>query len=603
MPQTLQICIIDDSMDLCRELRGWLEQLGHRVTCSPAGQMQLSSLAVSPPQLIMLEVSRGIGVGMELFRKLEVHRQLRQVPLVVVSDDAELEYEMLDAFDFQTRPFDRDRILTCLQRLVEEKGKPQLFATIAPEQLSKFKNYLADCSGLHFSQHNQRILERGLLRRIQVLKMHSAQTYFRYLSATSPENYDELNKLLGLLTVGETSFFRYRSHRDALLKNVIPELVARNRASRRLRVWSAGCSTGEEPYSLAILLNEHFPELADWDVQILATDINKRALRLARQGIYGERALRLMEMPLREKYFQKRAGYHVIAPQVRHMVRFEYLNLQTDPFPTGLDAATDLDLMFCRNVLIYFEMETIRQIVIRFSQVLSPGGYLFLGHSETMQNVSDRFQRHHQQNAFYYQLKTIPTPSAEIAPLAAPVPRRAVKVLAAPVAENAEQLYQSALTAFDQEKFAAANNLLDRILATNPNDANALVGKGLVLANQGHYDEARLYCARAIRENDLLPAAYLLRGLILDMEGLLERALVEFQKVLWLDPLFIMAYYLSAKAYGRLARPDQLRRALRNTLRCLERASDPATIPFSGGLSRAVFLEIVRRDLADADRR
>ena len=127
-----------------------------------------------------------------------------------------------------------------------------------------------------------------------------------------------------------------------------------------------------------------------------------------------------------------------------------------------------------------------------------------------------------------------------------------------------------------------------------------MVGKGLLLANQGQYADARLHCARAIKEDDLLPEAYLLRGLILDMEGFLERALVEYQKVLWLEPAFVMAHYLSAKAYDRLADKDKKRRSLRNTLRVLEQTTGQTLIPFSGGLSRGVFLEIVRRELAEA---
>ncbi len=106
-----------------------------------------------------------------------------------------------------------------------------------------------------------------------------------------------MNKLLGLLTVGETSFFRYRSHREALLNYVIPRLLQKNKSQGKLRIWSAGCSTGEEPYSVAILLLENFPELIGWDVQILATDINKRSLSQAREGIYSERSLRMMEAP------------------------------------------------------------------------------------------------------------------------------------------------------------------------------------------------------------------------------------------------------------------------------------------------------------------
>lgn len=621
MTRRLKIYVVDDAMELCKDLRGWLSEAGHEVTCIPAGRLLLHTLSEYQPNLIVFGMTRYAGEGMELYRRLSNHRYLRRVPVIVVSDDDSLEYEMLDAFDFQVRPFDRERLLVCLERLSGSR-KYQQNISFAESDLGPLKSFLLEHSGLHFSQHNQRILERGLTRRIQALHMESLPAYFRYLTATS-DNYDEMNKLIGLLTVGETSFFRYRSHRDALMNYAIPELIQQNKSREKLRIWSAGCSTGEEPYSLAILLLENFPELVGWDVQILATDINKRSLRQAREGIYSERSLRMMEDSLREHYFEKRDNHFVLSAQVKRMVRFDYLNLQTDVFPAEENATREIDLLFCRNVLIYFELETIRQIIAKFSHALRPQGYLFMGHSETMQNVSDRFQRHHQNNAFFYQLKaatgakksvraSVPPESPRSVVRTAPLPVKAreEKPLAVAKAKrngpdrvdeaplcDPEQLYHAALTAFDHEKFSEASKLFELLLEQQPANPKALVGKGLLLANQGKYSDARICCARAIKENDLLPEAYLLRGLILDMEGFLERSLVEYQKVLWLDPTFVMAHYLSAKIHDRLTDIEKRQRSLRNTARVLEQAAEQAIIPFSGGLSRGVFLEIVRREI------
>lgn len=620
MSRRLNIFIIDEAMELCRDLRGWLEQDGHDVNCSQASLVLLNPLASLSPDLIIFGLNRYHGQGMTMFRRLGNYRELRQVPVIAVSEDPDLEYEMLDVFDFQVRPFDRTRLQLSLERLVESKKKLSRVTTIDPEQLEGFKSYLLEHSGLHYNQNNQRILRRALLRRLQALQMDSLATYFKFLSS-SVENYDELNKLIGLLTVGETSFFRYRSHREALLNYVVPRLIEKNRGCRRLKIWSAGCSTGEEPYSLAVLLLEHFPELVDWDIQILATDINKRALRHAREGIYGERALRMMEEPLRNKYFTRTEGHYLLSRQVRSMVRFGYLNLQTDPFPKNID------LLMCRNVLIYFEFATIRRIVAEFIGSLSKDGYLFMGHSETMQNVSNRFKRHHQHNAFFYQLKdpvqakpAIIKKSVSSDLVSPPVVARSQKKTgkqaevksAQPTTQKPKsiikqqdpmKLYSEAMVAFEHERFDDAGTLFDKLLELDPGNPRALVGKGLLMANQGKYSDARLCCAQAIKKDDLMPEAYLLRGLILDMEGFMERALVEYQKVLWLDPHFVMAYYLSAKVHDRLADHEKKQRALRNTARVLELAADQSMIPFSGGLSRSVMLEIVRTELAEASSR
>jgi chemotaxis protein methyltransferase CheR len=242
-----------------------------------------------------------------------------------------------------------------------------------------------------------------------------------------------------------------------------------------------------------------------------------------------------------------------------------------------------------------------------------------------MQNVSDRFQRHHQHNAFFYQLKGLGAVSGEgvkKVSSAEALERSAVTIRNEKIRKNVEkpkskpkgtttrkkkliqrdpeQLYQEAVKAFDHERFIESARLFDLLLEQQPTNPKALVGKGLLQANQGKYRDARISCAQAIKEDDLLPEAYLLRGLILDMEGFLERALMEYQKVLWLDSAFVMAHYLSAKIHDRLAEDEKKQRSLRNTIRVLEQLEGQADIPFSGGLSRGVFLEIVRGELAES---
>lgn len=618
MSSHLKVFVIDDAMELCQDLRRWLEEAGHQVECSPAKPSLLANFTARSPDLFVLGLGRGAEQGLDVYRRLKNHRQLRHIPIILVSDDAELEYVMLDVYDFQARPFDRTRLLNSLDRLsrLRREGRGYRPLQLSSEQLQPFKQFLVAHSGLHFSPRNQRLLERGVLQRMSSLHLHDPAQYHDYLVAAD-QNYDELNKLLGLLTVGETSFFRYRSHHDALVQVVFPELIRKATAPRRLRIWSAGCSTGEEPYSVAMMLLRHFPQVADWDVQILATDINKRALRHAREGVYGVRALRQTDATYRQLFFKETANHFQLEDRVRRLVRFRYLNLQVDPFPSAATGTTDLDLVLCRNVLIYFELETIREIVDRFRQCLKPKGYLFMGHSETMQNVSDRFQRQHQQGAFYYQLKepvtaarpTLAAPSpAPISPprpvspvskpAPAPAPAPVVPEPSLPAPPNPQRLYEQAMDAFDHESYAEAERLFDEILQHEPEHSRALVGKGLIQANRGAYDEARQFGARAIRFDDLCPEAYLLRGLILDMEGQLQRALVEYQKVLWLEADFIMAHYLLAKIHARLQQPEAMLRALRNTIRSLERFPAAGCVPFSGGLTRAVFLEVCHRELA-----
>lgn len=623
MHSAFSIHIIDDGVGLCGEASAWLEQAGYAVTCSPPLRTLIGALAHQPPGLVIIGMRNNMGGGYEAYERLSSHRQLRHLPMIVLSDDADLEYEVLDAYAFLAGPVDRAHLLKIVSRLVAA-GSTKVLGHFSVEQLEPFKELLHQRSGLHFSASNWRLLERGLQRRMQALQIGTPQRYLAYLNQAA-DNQDEFNKLVGLLTVGETCFFRYRAHHDALVQQVFPALITRNTVKQRLRIWSAGCSTGEEPYSLAMKLLDNFPQIRHWDVQILATDINKRSLRQAREGVYAERALRQTEDRYRERYFRKLDRFYLIEPQVKRLVHFAHLNLQMDRFPDADYGTADLDLILCRNVLIYFQLETIRQIVARFADSLNPHGYLFLGHAETLQYVSDRFVRHHQHNAFYYQLKdrvavrvaSAPLPAPPGTSIAPPAPgpspplRASLPVTPAPSRQppvaarlpqgpppDADQFYQQAMLAFDREEFATANQLLDQVLALRDDHPLALVGKGLICANQGRYDESRKWCARAIQHDDLCPAAYLLRGLILDMEEQLERALVEYQKVLWLDRDFVMAHYLAAKVHGRLAQSEQQTRALRNAIRTIQKQAGPEIVPFSGGLSRPVFLEICQRELA-----
>jgi chemotaxis protein methyltransferase CheR len=537
--------------------------------------------------------------------------------VIVTSRQVELEYELLDAVDFLPKPIDQRRLLEDIALLKANRHEHGLgYGPMNEQELTLFQEYLLTHSGLHFDQSNIKILERGLHRRMRALGAKDYGAYFHYLEKYG-ESRQEQKKLLGLLTVGETYFFRYLAHFDALIHSVIPELIARNQAQRSLRFWSAGCSSGEEPYTLAILLREHFPQLADWDVQILATDINKVALRRARQGTYSPRALRVTDQAYREKYFQQVGSAYQVDPQIRAMVRFAYLNLQTGDFPSPENDTNDIDILFCRNVMIYFRLGTTRQIVEKFSRCLKTGGFLFLGHAETMINISDRFQRRHEAGGFYYQLREEGA-IGKTAAIADPLPPIAVsrrspappqlslslpavpppsRQLPAPTPQpDLHELFLRAEQEFNRENFRTASHLYDTILGHLPRHVGALVGKGFILANEARYAEALQICQQALAVDDLRSEVYFLRGLISELQNDLQGALSEYRKALLLDMEFIMPHYNLSKLFWRLGRQRDARRELNNTVRLLEKTVDEAIIQYSGGLSRAVFLEVCRDD-------
>jgi chemotaxis protein methyltransferase CheR len=208
-------------------------------------------------------------------------------------------------------------------------------------------------------------------------------------------------KIVDAMTTNETTFFRDVAPFEVLRKFVIPELIEKNKQSRRLSIWYAASSTGQEPYSVSMLIQEHFPQLLSWDLQQLATDISPTVLARAREGRYGQVEInRGLPASYLVKYFTKHGAEWQLKDSVRKMVRFEELNL-IKPWPPMVDA----DIVMIRNVMIYFDVEVKKQILGRIRRMLRPHGYLFLGGAETTMNLDDSFVRQQYERAGCYRPK------------------------------------------------------------------------------------------------------------------------------------------------------------------------------------------------------
>ncbi|MFA5515641.1 MAG: CheR family methyltransferase [Desulfuromonadales bacterium] len=620
MKRVLQVGIVGEDSLRNRLLASLVATAGHQTTILAHPRME--TIRDQHLDVLLLDLSDAEAKGEELFRRLVRQRLTGRTPVIVFSQRFELEYELLDAYDFLSPTADPQRLLEDLALLAAGPAAEEAYSPLTPEAAESFQSFLAEHAGLHFDQRNLRLLERGLHRRMRAVRSPDYPAYFRYLEQNFATR-GELQKLLSLLTVGETYFFRYRSDREALLHYVLPELIRRRKAERRLSIWSAGCSTGEEPYSIAILLLEHFPQLSDWRIDILATDINKRSLNQARQGVYRRHALRCAAGPYIDRYFTPlQDDRYQLDSRVRDLVRFAYYNLQASEPPQMTDGGPP-DVIFCRNVLIYFRRATFCQIIARFQQYLPEGGYLFLGHAENLAGMSDLFQPVHEHGAFFYRsvapdekskpprIATAlePPGSGSSGKIPDPPPGPVIRKTAASPAlpglppqartvPDTAVLLDRARQAFDREDFAEAESLFTEVLRFRPENLEAITGQGLILANQGRYAAAREFCARALRLDDLYPNAYLLSGLTYDMEGDLERAAAEYQRVLWLKMDFIAAHYFLARVHGRQGKSTEAARDFRNVLRHLEKLPAETIVPHSGGLSREVFLEVCREDLA-----
>jgi chemotaxis protein methyltransferase CheR len=268
---------------------------------------------------------------------------------------------------------------------------PKPIPELAAGEFQLFQALVLRESGIHLGEKNRAMLVSRLWKRLRALELNSFSAYYRRVKA-DPE---ELVCMLDCVSTNETHFFREPTAFECLRSRVFPQWAADADAGKRgktLRVWSAACSTGEEAYSLAMTILTHFPPSAGWKVEVLGTDLSTKVLARASAAIWPAEKISGVPVEYQRKFllrgFGPEKGKIKAVEELRNVVRFQRLNLTREPFPiSGL-----FDLIFCRNVLIYFEWETKIKVVDRLGKYLTPGGYLFLGHAESLHGVADKLQ-------------------------------------------------------------------------------------------------------------------------------------------------------------------------------------------------------------------
>ncbi len=282
--------------------------------------------------------------------------------------------------------------------------------TMSQKQFDTLRRIIYDRSGIHFPDAKKYVLESRLARRLEELEFTSYDDYLTFLTV-GPYRDDEFQEMFNRITINETSFFRNDPQLDYFEKVVLPRLLESRRATRRLRLWSAACSTGEEPYTLAIQMHRSLGvRLADWHIEVLGTDISEKCLTAAQAGRYAGYAVRTVAPWVLQRYFKEAstAGFYQLDPTIMSMVRFELLNLKDSLAARRFGT---FDVIFCRNVMIYFD-DPMRALCVRsFHQQLAEDGVLFIGHSETLRNLEVPFEIVPVPSAFAY-TKRMPAAAA-----------------------------------------------------------------------------------------------------------------------------------------------------------------------------------------------
>ncbi|TNF50826.1 protein-glutamate O-methyltransferase CheR [bacterium] len=270
---------------------------------------------------------------------------------------------------------------------------------LADEEFRLLSGFIYEYCGLYFDQSSKFLLESRLQNRLRAHHFDSFLKYYHYL-LFHQDKVQEINELLDIITTNETYFFREKNQLDAFSGEILPELAQRKARSRHIRIWSAGCSTGEEPFTLAILIKES-GIFEGWKIDIIGTDISQQVLKTARKAEYSQSSFRVTDNSSIQSYFTRNEnGKYILDESIRSMVHFGHHNLLDEK---SLGLIGECDVIMCRNVIIYFDKNAKALVVNAFHRKLAPGGYLLLGHSESLMNISTAFKLKHLTRVMVYQ--------------------------------------------------------------------------------------------------------------------------------------------------------------------------------------------------------
>ncbi|MCW2543048.1 MAG: methyltransferase, CheR-type [Frankiales bacterium] len=421
---------------------------------------------------------------------------------------------------------------------------------LTTEQFDALRALLSRAAGLVFDESRRQSMAYSVAERVRESGASDVTAYLAMLDDPA-----EQQRLLDEVTIQETHFFRNPPQVRALRTHVLPELIAHAaKNGRRLRIWSAGCSTGEEPYTVAMILRELMPSTIGWDVKVIATDISSRALAAARTGQYGARAVQMASPEELTRFFQRNASGHEVRPEVRELVEFRHHNLVTEPVPFAPDE--HVDLILCRNVTIYFGRQTTRALMERLHRCLRDGGYLFLGHSETLWQVSEQFHLVSLGTgdgaAFVYRRQDGKGERRAVLP-----DRRTQDE--GPPQPKPERRHAS--RRHEQARPAPARPPL-RSPSASPVEAGDVVEvappRALAVratVDSGDYEGAIELAGAMIEAEPLNGEGFYLRGLALTDLGRDDEALVDLRKAVYLEPSMGFAHFLLAGVLDRLGHP------------------------------------------------
>jgi chemotaxis protein methyltransferase CheR len=497
-----------------------------------------------------------------------------------------------------------------------------------------FNQLIAQQTGIIIRDSEQKYLDKIIVNRCQHLRLSDSEAYFRLLSQPGQESNKEWQALTSLITNNESYFFRDEEQFKIIQNSILPEIIDRHRDDRTLRICSCGCSTGQEPYTLAIILHELLPDLRDWNITILGIDIDEAALETARKGIYESWSFRGVKSIIKEKYFQQVDRQYHLQPEIRNIVNFQSVNLVKSNFPQVNGALRDFDLIICRNVFIYFERSAIELILDKFYRSLQPSGYLIVGHTELYGHNIDQFKIKVFDHSLVYQrpsreedcnnigsnniiknfdysqqsqldnrlnsaekdLKTVSSIKQNLLSIRQELELREIRdnnqqSIATKKILDLELCIERIAILRENQLHQKAIEELKTCLQEYPDRINLYYSLAEINADIGNYTEAQDYCQQALTINSFAIEVHYLLAQIAEAQEKKTEAKQILKKVLYLNPSFIPAYLNLSQIYRQEGDDRRAEKMKIIAIDILQKLPPNSIIPEMGSISVARAIE------------
>lgn len=499
------------------------------------------------------------------------------------------------------------------------------------KNLKPIRSFLLNHLGLNYSESRDNELYTKLTNAANNFGFENTGKYIGWL-LENPNDDEIISKLAEFLTIGETYFFREKKSLDFIEYKYLPEIISKHKnEGQNLNIWCAACATGEEPYSIAILLKRTIPEIQNWNINLLATDINEAFLEKARTGIYTKWSFRLTPETFKNQHFkQVSENRFQIDQSIKEMVTFSNHNLAKGPFPPVSFKNIKFDIILCRNVLIYFSPEMVQHVASNFYKTLAENGVLIVSAVEASSLLSSAFQHFSYQGASVFEKDTKIQPYSN---------RKFPKLKTTNLLKDKNQFlekdtinkvkpeeklrfnskqfisahhgkmplenekeadepqkstYQRALNLFNSNKIPDAENLVNRLISGEEDvSAPIFILAAQIKANMGYLEEAEELCKKAIESDKVDAWAHYLLATILNEKGKVEEAIKALNNTLFLDNEFVLAYYALGSINIRIGKVNEGKKHFRNALSSLEKYAVDTEINGGEGLTAGRLNEII----------